>query len=203
MEQRITKFISVIFHPLLIPFYTFSFLFNDNGYYSRMILFNGKLILEGLLLLTTVILPFLSCYFMLKRKMILSLSFETKEERIYPLLTVAIFYYLTYYLLKGIHISQVFSYIMLGLTFLVICAMIISFFYKISLYMISIGTVSGLSLGLTLGQGADMMLFFLVTIFLSGVIATVRIMNNSHKSSEIYSGFLLGFTVLFLLFYLI
>jgi hypothetical protein len=203
MEQRITKFISIIFHPLLIPFYTFSLLLNDNGYYSRVILFNGKLIMEGLLLLTTVILPFLAIYFMVKRKMIRSLSLETREERIFPLLTVAIFYYLTYYLLKGIHISHVFSYLMLGLTFLVICALIISFFYKISLYMISIGTVSGLSLGLTLGQGVDLMIFFMGSVVVAGVIATVRIMTHSHRPSEIYTGFLLGFTVMFLLFYLV
>ena len=135
--------------------------------------------------------------------MIRSLSLETREERIFPLLTVAIFYYLTYYLLKGIHISQIFSYIMLGLTFLVISALIISFFYKISLYMISIGTVSGLTLGLTLGQGVDLMMFFMGSVVVAGVIATVRIMTHSHRSSEIYTGFLLGFTVMFLLFYLV
>jgi hypothetical protein len=203
MEKRITKVINILFHPLLIPFYTFSILLNDNGYYSRMILFNGKLIIEGLLLLTIVILPYLTCYFMWKKKMILSLSPERKEERIYPLLVVSVYYYLSYYLLRGIHISQVFSYIMLGLTFIVICAMIISFFHKISLYMISIGTVVGLTLGLTLGQGADLMYFFMSSVVIAGIIATVRIITSSHKTSEICSGFLLGFIVLFLLFYLI
>ena len=159
--------------------------------------------MEVFLLITIVLLPLLSCYLLLKKKMIRSVFLETREERIYPLIIVAIFYYLSYYLLKGIHVSAIYSYFMLGSTFLVICALIISFFHKISLYMISLGSLLGVLFGLTLGHEAGLTQLIILVLFITGVIASVRLMTDSHKPSEIYSGLLVGFTVMFILYYFV
>jgi hypothetical protein len=203
MLQKISRIISYIFYPLFIPFYSFLILLNDNGYYSRRIPLKGKLILEGILLVMTVLLPLISCLFLWKKKMIRSIFLETREERIYPLIIVAIFYYTSYYLLKGIHVSAVYSYFMLGTTFLVICALVISFFHKISLYMISLGSLLGVLFGLTLGHGADLTSLIMIVLFITGIIATARLAEKSHKPSEIYSGLLTGFIIMFLLFYFV
>jgi hypothetical protein len=203
MLQKIARIASYIFYPLFIPFYSFLILLNDNSYNAGRIPYTGKLIIEGLLLVTTIILPLLSCYLFWKKKLIRSVFLETREERIFPLITVAIFYYLTYYLLKGIHVPAVYSYFMLGLTFLVICALIISFFHKISLYMISLGSLLGVLFGLSFGHGMDQTQIIMVTLFITGVMATVRLTDKSHKPLEIYSGLFVGFAIMFLLFYFV
>ena len=89
---------------------------------------------------------------------------------------------------------------MLGSTFLTILAMIISFYRKISLHMIGIGGMLGLLMGLSLNLSLDLTWFVVAAIILGGFLGFARIQSNSHKPSEIYSGFLVGAGVMFLLF---
>jgi len=203
MELRIARVISYIFHPLLIPFYTFLILLNTNRYFSLMIPLKGKLLLSGVILLTTVLLPFFTSLLLLRMKIIHSFFPEIREERIYLLLNIAIFYYLSYYLLKGTQVSMLFSYFMLGSTFLVICASIITFFHRISLHMIGTGALTGALLGLSLGHSLDVTGFIVLVILLAGLTGSARLKINSQQPAEIYSGFLLGIAVMFILFIMI
>lgn len=203
MLKRTSTILSYLFYPLLIPFYTFIWILNDNGYYSARITPQGKWIIMGLLFGTLVLFPFLISLFLYKKNMVKSLFLENREERVYPLLIVAIFYYLTYYLLKGLHISSAFSYFMLGLTFQVLCALVITFFHKISLYMVAMGSVIGLLFGIHLGHGVDQSIPIMTALFVTGVLATVRLNEKSHNAMEIYSGLVLGIAVTFSLFYFV
>ena len=200
MEQRIGRLLTIIFHPLFIPFYMLVVLLNIDVLFAMMIPLRVKLILSGLVFLTTIVFPLLCVFFLYKLKLVRSLHLESKEERIYPLLILAVFYYLTYYLLKSFPISFIFSYYMLGSTFLTILALIISFYRKISLHMIGIGGMLGLLMGLSLNLGLDMTWFIISAIILGGFLGFARIQSNSHKPSDIYSGFLVGAGVMFLLF---
>ena len=203
MELRIAKVISYIFHPLFIPFYTILVLLSSDTYMLLMIPLKGKLLLFGIVLLTTVLLPLFTSFFLIRMKIIHSIFPKTRAERIYLLLNVAIFYYLTYYLLKGTHASIVFNYFMLGSTFLVICSLIITFFYKISLHMIATGGLLGGIFGLTFGHSVDLTGFILVLILFAGLMGSARLKIDSQKPAEVYYGFLVGITVMFLLFILI
>lgn len=200
MEERIAKMFTIVFHPLFVPFYMLLILLNVNTFFAMMIPVKAKLLLSGLVFLTTILLPLLIVFLLYRLKLVKSFYLQSREERIYPLLTVAVFYYITYYLLKSFPISFIFSYYMLGSTFLTILAMIISFYRKISLHMIGIGGMLGLLMGLSLNLNLDLTWFVISAIILGGFLGFARIQSNSHKPSEIYSGFLVGAGVMFLLF---
>ena len=200
MEERIAKMLTLIFHPLFVPFYMLLILLNVNTFFAMMIPVKVKLLLSGLVFFTTILFPLLIVFLLYRLKMVKSFYLVSREERIYPLLAVAVFYYLTYYLLKSFPISFIFSYYMLGSTFLTILAMIISFYRKISLHMIGIGGMLGLLMGLSLNLGLDLTWFVVAAIILGGFLGFARIQSSSHKPSEIYSGFLVGAGVMFLLF---
>jgi hypothetical protein len=203
MELRIAKVISYIFHPIFIPFYTILVLLNSETYLSIIIPLKGQLLLVGIVILTTILLPLFSSLLLIRMKIIHSLFPGTREERIYLLLNTAVFYYLTYYLLKEIHVSMAFSYFMLGSTLLVICSLIITFFRSISLHMIATGGMLGGLLGLAFSHSMDITGFILALVLLAGLIGTARLTIDSQKPVEIYSGFLVGITVMFLLFILV
>jgi hypothetical protein len=175
-------------------------LLNVNVLFAILMPFKAKLVLSGLVFLTTILLPLMIVFLFYRLKLIKSFYLESREERIYPLLILAIFYYFTYYILKSFPISFIFSYYMLGSTFLTILALIITFYRKISLHMIGIGGVLGLLTGLSMDLGLDLTWFIVAGIILGGFLGFARIQSNSHKSSEIYSGFLVGAGVMFLLF---
>jgi hypothetical protein len=200
MEDRLAKFFTFLFHPLFIPFYMLLVMLNGNGFFNFMIPVKAKYLLTGLVFLTTVLFPVMIVFLLYRLKIVKSFLMETKEERIYPLLATAVFYYLTYYLLKSFTLSFIFSYYMLGATFLTICAMILSFYRKISLHMIGIGGMIGLLMGVSLNLKIDLTWYIIPAILLAGILGFARIKSNSHKPSEIYSGFLVGAGIMFLLF---
>jgi hypothetical protein len=201
MEERFARIFTYLLHPLFVPFYILLILFNVNSYFALMIAMKAKLLISGLVIMTTIILPVLVVFLLYRLKVLKSFSLELREERIYPLLAVSIFYYLTYYLLKSFPISFIFSYYMLGSTFLAICSLIISFYRKISLHMIGAGGMLGLLLGLSLNLGIDLVWYVVTAIMVCGLLGFARIKSNSHKSSDVYSGFLVGAVVMFLLFF--
>ncbi len=200
MEERIARMFTLVFHPLFVPFYMLLILLNVNTFFAMMIPVKAKMFLTGLVFITTILLPLLIVFLLYRLKLVKSFYLQSREERIYPLLAVAVFYYITYYLLKSFSISFIFSYYMLGSTFLTILAMIISFYWKISLHMIGIGGMVGLLMGLSLNLNLDLTWFVISAIILGGFLGFARIQSNSHKPSEIYSGFLVGAGVMFLLF---
>jgi hypothetical protein len=203
MANRIARGISLIFHPIMIPLYILLSLLNQNVFFALLLPFRSKLILSAIVILSTIALPLGSVWIFFKLKLVNSITMNSREERIYPLLITAIFYYMTYYLLKSFPISFLFSYYMLGSAFLVICALIISFWMKISLHMIGIGGFLGVFLGLSIKLSLDISGLIIPAILLSGIIGSARLNENSHKPSEIYSGFFAGVSVMMCLFLLI
>ncbi len=203
MEDRIVKIISYLFHPLFMPVYIILMLISFPYYVASQLPVQSKLILLGTVAVMTVFIPLLFTAFMRRRKIIRSFFLESKEERIYPLLAVAVSYYITYFILKGYPVSALFSYYMLGSTFLAVLALIISFYLKISLHMIGLGGVLGLVLGMALNFSFNLFWPLIALVVASGLTAYTRLKTNSHKPSEIYSGFLMGGVTMFILFYFI
>jgi len=196
MENRLATGISYLFHPLLIPAYVMALLLNINNSNLLLVPVVYKIILLGIVFLTTVLFPLLFTYLLLRINMISSFFLHKREERIYVILAVSIFYYLTYYLLKGIHLSVIFGYFMLGSTLLAILTLVINFYFRISLHMIGIGSVPGLFLGLSLKFGINFNGVLMAGIFAAGMIGFARLRLNAHSPAEIYSGYLLGATIL-------
>jgi len=202
MELRIAKIISYLFHPLLIPVYMILLLLNASSYYSLIIPFKGKLLLTAIMFLTTILLPLFTSFLFYRIKLIRSFFPDSREERIYFLLNIAIFYYLSYYLLKGMHLSPVFSYYMLGSTILVIAAILISFFHRISLHMIGVGGMAGALLGMA-GNVSQMTIIALFLILCAGLTGSARVKINIQNPSGVYSGFMVGLIVMFTMFRMI
>ncbi len=203
MEKKLARGISYLFHPLLIPSYTLLILLNINPFISHTIPLSYKLILAGMVLLTTFIFPLVFTWLLYHLALVSSFFLVRKEERTYPILAISIFYYVSYYLLKGIHVSTIFSYYMLGATLLSILALVVNFYFKISLHMIAAGSFTGLFLGLSLNFGINLQAEVLSAIILAGIVGYARLESNTHKPAEIYSGFALGVIVMTLLIILL
>ena len=67
--------------------------------------------------------------------------------------------------------------------------------------MIGMGGMLGLLMGLSMNLNLDLTWYVVASVILSGLLGFARIQSNSHKPSEIYSGFLVGAGIMFLLFF--
>lgn len=193
---KLARVISYIFHPLLFPSYILLLLLNLNSFLSRSLPFAFKISLVSVVFLTTVLFPLFLTWLLFRLKIISSFFLTRREERVYPILTISVFYYLTYFLLSGIHISTLFNYYMLGATLLAMLSLIVNFYWKISLHMIGIGSFAGFFLGLTLDFGINLYTEMFAGILLAGIIGFARLKSNSHQPAEIYTGFVMGVLVM-------
>ena len=199
METKLARVISYVFHPLLMPSYVLLLLINLDGLLTNTIPFSYKMALSGVVFLTTVLSPLFLTWILYRLGIISSLFLAHKEERVYPVLAISVFYYLTYYLLRGVHVSAIFSYYMLVATLLAILSLIVNFYWKISLHMVGVGSITGLFLGLAFNFGMNLNIEIFTGILLAGIIGYARLKTNSHQPAEIYTGFMMGVIVMALL----
>ena len=203
MEIKVSKILSVVFHPLLIPTYTLLIIFNLNVFFSMIIPQLAKWQILGMVFLITFLFPLFMMILFQRIGIIKSLYMKTKEERTLPYLMTIIFYYLASYLLKQLQISPIFYYFILGATFLIIITLIINFFWKISIHMIGIGGMLGTLIGLSFLWMIDIPFLIILLILCSGITGFARLKLNAHNPAQIYSGFLLGTSFMLLLFLVI
>ncbi len=203
MEVRLAKIISWLVHPLLIPTYAMLILINTKTHFTLVLPQHFRYLTVLFVFLTSFALPSLIMLILLKLGKIRSLQMETRQERILPLFIVAIFFYMTYYLLKqGPHFA-IFNIFMLGATLLVICSLLINYVTKISIHMVALGGLFGTFLGFDLALHLDMRVLLSLIILIAGVTAFARLRLDAHTVSQVYGGFLLGTFFMISLFFLL
>lgn len=200
METKFAKVISAIFQPLLIPTYGFIILFSLTAFFSLAINPSAKWMIMGIVFLTTFLFPALMILFLLRMGVITSLNLRNRQERVLPFLIAGTFYYLAYYMLKQLQISPVYNYFMIGTTFVIVVSMLINFFWKISIHMISLGGLLGAFLGLSFVMMIDMTPLLILIIFVSGMVGFSRLQLKAHTPAQVYSGFIAGLLVMLSLF---
>ena len=194
MQNLLARVISYLLHPLLIPVYVLLLVLNTSDTSNLMIPFSYKITLFGMVALTTVLFPLFLTFLLFRFRLISSIYLDQREERVYLILAVAIFYYLTYYLLKGVSLSIIFNYFMLGSALLALVTLILNFYFKVSLHMIGVGSLCGLLLGISIKYGVRAEIPLYLSILASGITGFARLELNAHRPSEIYWGYFLGVT---------
>ena len=197
--------LSILFHPLLVPTYMFLLLMAVNPYLFGA---NGLLERRGLLLLLmiflyTFVIPLVSIFIMLKLEMVDSLQLEDRMQRIGPLMLVMILYFWVYYnFSQDNDTPPAFSAALLGVVLSLAIAFAINVVDKISLHGVGMGGLVGMAMittglfgggvelaGWTIGAG----LLTLMITLLAGLVGTARLALGAHTTTQLYSGYLVGF----------
>ncbi|MFZ4400237.1 MAG: hypothetical protein ACOYO1_09400 [Bacteroidales bacterium] len=192
MENKISRILSYVFHPLLMPVYTFIFLFNLNVFFASILTYEGKLIILSFIFVSTFILPAILTFVLYKRGIITSLHLEKREERTLPFLFTIIFYYGTYFILKNAGIPPIYLIILLASTLMIIFAFFINLKFKISIHTLAIGAITGIIIGISCRFGLDLLFAIFLLIIIGGLIGFSRLALNAHRPLEVYIGYLLG-----------
>ena len=202
-EEKLAKFISYILHPLLMPTYGFSIIFFTRNYISTFTPPRIKFIIIGITFLFTFLLPTINALILLRIGRIRSLEMETASERVIPYGSTVLYYFALFYLFFNADFPSIFKILILGAAISILLTMLINYKWKISAHTIGIGGISGASLGIIYRLQLDMNLILMILLFVSGVVGYARLKMNSHSPAQIYSGFLLGFSIelLLMIFY--
>ena len=192
--MRLSKLISIILHPIFMPIIALCLtlkLIPNIG----LAITNYLSFIYLILLFSTIILPLMSLFFLIKNKTVSSLEISNYKERSAPLFITALWMWLGYYLIKDILVlAPILKLELIGAIILLFIASIISKYWKISLHMLGIGGLFGVLFSLNILFGG-LLQAMILSVLLSGILGVARRNEKAHNNSQIYIGFLIGFLI--------
>jgi hypothetical protein len=194
--RDIPQFFSVVLHPLLMPLFGLFILFNSGTYFSFLPpeFKRSVFLIVGI---CTLAMPLIFIPFFLYRKIITNIEMNSAQERAVPLIITFALYLLAYYLMRSSAVPKALQIFLLGATLCVLANLFINLAWKISAHMIGLGGIVGLIISLSLTLHSNVIGYLVLFLFLSGLAGTARLLLNSHSPAQIYTGFAVGFSVMF------
>ncbi len=179
-------FFSYLFHPLFLPLIV-TFLF-----FNRLLMTNPLFgwIIYGIIFFNTLLLPYLF-YRYIDRKNALKPNGEKKT------IILSLFFNLYCYLL----VAALLKYFGLGIymesffwsiAVITLFALVVNFFWKVSLHLLGIGGVVGFILSYIFFFKVNILIVFVIGLLISAFVAASRLRLNAHSPAQVYTGFLLG-----------
>ena len=124
-----------LYGVLLLLFISSTFLSYLPGIVKRIVFI--------IIAVNTIILPLSVVPFYISQKIIKSVHMDTSRERIIPLTLNGFFFYLGYYLLNRLQVTDLIKVYMLASFSVVVVTLLVSLKWKISIHMIGIGGLTG------------------------------------------------------------
>lgn len=195
--KSISHIISTIFQPLLMPTYGVMLLFMYS-YFG--VAYSAKFwyIVTPIMLFSFVI-PGLLIYLLLRIKLISDLSLKVRKERFYPyFITLLSYSAMVVYYYKA-HMPGWFIMMMAGSIAIMVIAILITLFWKISAHMFGVGgLIGGVMSVCYYVEHSNPYWLFIGLFLLAGSIGTSRLILKRHTLSQVIAGFILGFSVAFI-----
>lgn len=201
MGRSIANFFSIIFHPLIIPTIGAIILLNLNTLITYTLPGQSKNLILLIVFINTAIAPLLAVFFMKKIGIITDMELYKREERFLPMVASVIFYFFTFYIFKQANLPSFIQLYFLGATLLLIISLFITLKWKISLHMVCMGGFTGLLIVTSLLLQINISLLIILTILASGILGSSRLKLNMHNLSQVSAGYILGVSLMILLFF--
>ena len=195
-EEKIASIISWVLHPMLIPTYALLLIYSHDAFFVMILTDKLKLILMGLIVANTLLLPLIFIWMMRKRGIINSYQMPERSERTFPFVTTALFYFATWIMMNNLGLPGVYYLFVLGGAILIALALIINLFWKISIHMVGIGGLTGGFIGLNYQMLINSGSLVLGLFLLSGLVGFARLKLNTHNEAQVYMGFIVGITTM-------
>ena len=183
--------VSVLFHPILMPLYGLLIIF-----YAPTILAylpsTVKKFLILIVLINNVFVPLSLLPYFKYRSIITSWTISERKERILPLIVTSVLYLVTAYIIYRFKIPGFIKSFLVVSAFLVVCVTILNFWWKISIHAVGAGAITALLVILSILMQADLIVFIVTAILISGLVMSARLFLDSHKPAEVWFGYFLG-----------
>lgn len=188
--RKLAQFISVISHPIFLP--TWMFLIYIVTGICEIALIREEICL-AVIVGTTFVMPALILLLLKKIKVIKSITMERREDRFIPLFVMVIFLYITSRFFDGIITLGLYNFYLICNMLLCVIVFWINLWWKISMHGIGWGAFTATLMIMTTISSNIYLPYFILSILVSGIVGSSRLYLKSHNTSQIYTGFVVGF----------
>ena len=151
-----------------------------SGFYFSMLSWEATRYVLLVIFFSTCVMPLLSVMGLTFNSKF-DISMEKSRDRVIPLLSAAVFYYVGYMLLVRINAFQIFRLFMIASVIVVAILFLVSFQWKISNHAAAIGGLTGTIISLSFRTGNNPVLPIILVIVVSGLVNTSRLILNKHN----------------------
>lgn len=185
-----SRIISGVFTPFMVPFLAFVLLFFFT--YLRIMPFQYKLTILGMVYSFTILLPMLAIYLFQKINGWGIHELRHRERRFVPYGLTIISYVACLITMHKIHLPRYLSGIVVAALLCMIICTIVNLKWKISTHVASSGLMVGGLLSYSLLFNFNPVWWLCFFILLSGMLGTARIIVKQHTLLEVLAGFVVG-----------
>lgn len=193
-QTRLSRALSWLLHPFVVPLYVMVFLLLTDGFLSRLPI-TVKSYLAWVVMLYAAIVPMLSIAFMKGLGLLKNFGLHSQRSRLLPLLVGAISYVMCAITLSDIAVATVVRKFVLAAACCEVLAFIVTPFWKISLHLICMGGATAIFTLLSVAGAGQHFWALVVTILLSGALASARLHLGAHNPLQIAAGYFGGLIV--------
>jgi len=192
--QKSARFISWLFHPLMVGLYMASYLIYLDPDFFTGISNGAKNQILIIYVINSVFFPIIAVLLCRGLGFIQSIYLRTQKERIILYAITMIFFFWTFYVFKNKQgTPEIMAQMSLGIFISVIFAFIANIFFKISMHTTAAGGLVGLFTVLLYTTTASVNIPLVTGIFLAGLISSARLLASDHQVREIIWGLAAGF----------
>ena len=200
--------ISWIFQPLLMLTYMLILLLLVNPYLFGVNGVNDSRILILQVFITTFLLPGFAIFMMWRLKLIKTVEMRDKQDRTGPFIATGVFYLWTFRsALADSNIPTAFLIAILGATLGLFACFFVNIFFKISLHATGVGgflvmvlitmwlySYGSFTVNLPIVGSSEISinLVLMLSLLITGLVGTARLILHAHSPKEIYTGFAMG-----------
>jgi hypothetical protein len=189
----IAKLVSYILHPIFIPTYFFIYLMWQFPYaFAGITEWQLKMRLFGVFWLTAFF-PSFAVFLLWRLKFSESIFLRTQKERIVPYIITMFFYWWMYYLSRNFTDQpEVLKFFFMGIFIATVFGLILNNYFKISMHAMGVGGAAAAIILTSFFYETANGIPISITLVLTAIVCTARMMVSDHSTKEIYIGLLVG-----------
>lgn len=184
------RFISYLFHPILIP------IAGTLSYFLITPKFSPPAFQSGTILpifILTVIIPIISFLILKNLGLVSSVLMPSARERKYPLYISIILLLLIVYKVIPNNYTEEIHFFFLGLIAATFTALVLLFFnFKSSIHMMGMGSLFMFLVSISVHFEINITIALSIYILMIGLVASARLYLIAHQKAEIIIGFFIG-----------
>ena len=188
---------SGLFHPLFIPTIICLAVFFlqplDILHYNQ----EHRLVIVVLVFLSTAMLPMLFSFWYIWSGETGDYMLNQRKNRTIPYASFAINSFILFYFFRNQGLSELIYLPIFAAAVVVVIVLIINFYWKISAHLAALGGLIGILLAYKEVFLRDSWLLLLISILVTGLVASSRLFLKAHSKAQLFAGFLIGFLFVF------
>ena len=193
-QTRLSRALSWVLHPFVVPLYVMAFMLLTDGFLSRLPV-SVKNYLAWVVMLYAAIVPMLSIGFMRALGLLKDLGLHSQRSRLLPLFVGVVSYLLCAVTLSDVAVAMIVRKFVVAAACCEVLALVVTPFWKISLHLICMGGVTAMFTLLRVAGAGQHFWALVVSILLSGALASARLHLGSHNPWQVTAGYFGGLAV--------